>query len=287
MKRVRIISGICIFVFVVSICGCSLADPDAGTDAAEDQLIGAFITSEYQQKLYATIEKNDSEDPADWDITFGNVEGINLFAPVWTDQDGESYVGSVCGEEVCDVNTEINVSDTEEMHCISGTIYMIPGQMDQDIAYYTNPVYQTPEGDIYLTSGQGISTSGNSSEGVIMTNTIEDKVEVTENGTVKARGCKVAVSMAVMYEPVKITVCQMNADHQVLETEVYQPGMMPETFAMNKNAAYMMVETEKKDLEGKTFTAREIYDLNEGEVSIETFYVLEDGILSRQETMVQ
>ena len=31
---------------------------------------------------------------------------------------------------------------------------------------------------------------------------------------------------AVMYEPVKITVCQMNADHQVLETEVYQPGQM-------------------------------------------------------------
>lgn len=302
----------------VFMCGCSLAIPEAGSDGDGARLIGAFITSEYLelfdmedylnahasklmdgkeitvanddeygQRLYATIDKHDSTDSSDWEISFQDIEGINFFSPLWTDEEGERFWGNVHDEEVGDSNISINVSETEEENVLTGTIYILPGRADEDTAYYANPVYQTSDGRIYVTTGTGFSTSGDSSEGVYLTTTLSGQVDITENGKTKTEKSSVSISIAVMYKPVKITFYQMDAAHQIIKKEEYTPGKVPETWKTEPGTEYILIETEKENLSGEKFISREIYDSKEEEeTTAETYYALKNGTLAKQETEI-
>lgn len=320
MKMCKISKIFGVAVLTVLLCGCSLAKPEAGADAGKDHLVGTLITSEhldlfdldeyfedhvseiedgedivvekdseYGQKLYATIDKKGSDDPSDWDITFGDIKGVNLLAFELDDDKGETYNTVVGGDEVCDQKLDVNISDDKEEISVSGTIYMIPGQADQDIGYYVNPVYQTADGDLYVTEGDGgFSTSGDSDEGVQLTKTVSNEVTVTENGKNKTEKFNVSVSFGVEYEPVKITVYQMDAEHHILKQQTYEPGKLPKKIKAEEKTAYFLVESEKKNLKGKTFVERKVYDLTASEdIFLETYYPAENGIMVLQETEIK
>ncbi len=317
MKNRKKLAGIIAATVSVVLSGCSLAVPNAGEEGGKDRLIGAFITSEsldlfdidayvedhafqlaqkeeitvtnggkYEGKLYATIDKSGGEEPSDWKISFDDIEGIRMFSPIWEDEDGGTCWGSVGDDGICDMKINTDISDNTKEITISGTVYMLQGQMDKDIGYYTNPVYQTPDGKIYAVSGSGFSTSGESGEGMHMAVTLSDEVTMNENGKSKTEKSNVTVSHNTMYEPVKITLYQMADDHKIIKETEYIPGKLPERIFVEKETEYILIETEKKTLSGKPVIDREIYDDKEEENTLGTYYVMDNGIIAKQETEV-
>lgn len=316
INRILLAAGLLILTVMMS--SCSLAAADAGTEGGSDRLIGAFITSEYldlfdmdawlndnasalgkntnlqitdtsgyEQKLYAEIDKNNSEDPFDWSVSFPGIEGINFFVPVWTNENGEQYWDGICGEGICDTNINVGSSDTGDTISLSGTIYILPGMADEDISYYLNPVYQTESGEIYAIGNSGFSTSVDSSEGVQLTTTINDEVKITENNVTNIEKCNVEVSIAVMHRPVNITVWQMDSDHQVVKKTEYKPEEVPEELQTEPGTAYMLIETQKENLSGEKSVTRELYEYSEEEETfMRTFHATEDGLLVMQDTAV-
>lgn len=319
MKKMLI--GMFVLMTAVLLGGCSLAKEDAANDSSKDRMIGAFITDEYldlfdmdaylddhasslsdgeeivadrspkyYERLYATIDKQGSKDPADWDISFGDVKGINFFSICWEDDSKEETTSLVESDGIYDVNTDYHITDEGENVELSGTIYMLPGQIDSNTSYFVNPVYQTEDGRIYVVSESGGSTSGNTSEGQQFAITISDETTVTGNGSIVTGNIKmgkttVTVRLSVVYEPMKVTLYQMNKDNQVLQKDEYTPGKLPEKLKASKGCEYFLIETEKKDMNGKTVITREVYEPNK-EDCLETFYPGKSRKIFRQSTEV-
>lgn len=323
MKKMMI--GMLGAAMVLLLGGCSLAKKDAGSESSKDRMIGAFITDEYldlfdieaylddhassisdgeeitledsskyNERLYATIDKCGSKDPADWDISFGDVEGINFFSVRWEDESKEATTSLVESDGIYDVNTSYNITDEGENVELSGTIYMLPGLIDEDTAYYVNPVYQTEDGRIYAVSESGGSTSGNTSEGEQFALTVSDETTVTASGytgntntgNTKSEKMTVTVRLSVVYEPVKITLYQMDKKNCILQKDEYIPGKMPEKLDVSKGCEYLLVETEKKDPDGEMIISRDLYEQREEGETLDTFYRGEGGKLSRQSTEI-
>lgn len=318
MKNRRIYTGIIGIAAAAWLSGCSLAVPGAGEDGEGDRLIGAFITTEYldlfdmdsylndhvsdflnnqevtvtdtsgyEEKLYAEIDKSGGEEPSDWQVSFGDIRGISFFSPFYTDAAGAEGWGSVCSEGICDTKINVNISDTGEELSLSGTLYILPGMADEEIAYYANPVFQTADGRIYAVSGSGFSTSGDTSEGEAFSTTLSGETRSTENGTVKTEKSSVTVNYETMNKPVKITLYQMDAEHSVLRQEIFMPGELPESIAPEAGTEYILIETEKEGLSGEPAITREIFAQSEAEDSaLRTFYAAENGVIAGQDTQV-
>lgn len=319
MKNKKILKGILCILLISCLCGCSLAIPDAGAEGGSDRMIGVFITREfldlfdmeqylndhisgfrngqeaqfsydakYEGKLYASIDKSKGDAPNDWEISFGNLDGISMFTPFWTPENEEPYWGSVCTEGVCDLNINYYESDDSEEHSISGTVYMLPGKTDESMAFYANPVYQTADGSIYVTGGNGVSASGESGEGMELSSTLEGETAVTENGRTKAEKSSVSVRYAVMYKPVRITICQMDQEHRIIKEDAFKPEEVPEQLHVEKGTEYVLVEMEKEGTAGEKTVSREVYNCNSDEdVWITTYRARDDGIVVKQETRVR
>ena len=333
MARVRIKRMLIVMLgaaMILLLGGCSLAKKDAGNKVSKDRMIGAFITNEYldlfdieayfddhvssisdgeeitledsskyNERLYATIDKHGSKDPADWDISFGDVEGINFFSVRWEDESKEATTSLVESDGIYDVNTSYNITDEGEQVELSGTIYMLPGLIDEDTAYFVNPVYQTEDGQIYVVSESGGSTSGNTSEGEQFALTISDETTVTASGytgtenvgnvntgNAKSEKMTVTVRLSVVYEPVKITLYQMDKKNCILQKDDYIPGEMPEKLEVSKECEYLLIETEKKDPDGEMIISRDLYEQGEEGETLDTFYRGEGGKLSKQSTEI-
>ena len=63
---------------------------------------------------------------------------------------------------------------------------------------------------------------------------------------------------------------------------------MPKKIKAEEKNAYFLVESEKKNLKGKTFVERKVYDLTASEdIFLETYYPAENGIMVLQETEIK
>lgn len=300
-KRYHIIlTAVLISALILPIGGCTLAKKDAGEDT-KDTLIGVFVTEEYLElfgtdaylygqyanPLYATVNRYGSDELSDWDVSFENIRGLNFLAPIWTNKDGESYRAARQSDGICKAHIDINSSDDKEELRLSATVYGIPKASGEDLTYFANPVYQTADGKIYTVPASGISISSTDREGACMSTSISDQTETKDKWSVKTESTTVDMQFSVMYEPVKITLFQMGADNRILKQESYLPGKLPEELQAEKDTAYILVETEKKMPDGNLSTSRNICERSEdGDDSLETFYVLENGILSKMSTEV-
>lgn len=303
--------------------GCSLAVPDAGNKTSGDRLIGAFITREYldlydteaflkehagkptgskqlsgtdllpdQTKLFATVEKNGSASPFDWEVSFPGAEGICFFSPLWQDEYGGEYQGSVFDPVICEVNHELHTVEQEDSLELSGTIYQTPKTgSGEDMRFYLNPVFQTTQGDIYLMSGTGCSVrqaDAEISEGEQASSSLTDERKLTVNGETKTEKTSVTVKFGVMYEPVKVTFCQMDAEHQVLKEETFEPKDVPDRLHTEPGTAYILAETEKISPFGKRMVTRAVYENRQGEDdALQSYQMMENGVVLRKEVAVK
>lgn len=318
IKLVRIV---CLLLPAMLLGGCSLAVPDAGEHTKEDQMIGAYITREaleaydmdafftdnrwqvadgkqftqedlsgYQNRLFAQIEKNGSENPSEWNVSFPGSKGICFFAPLWDSPDGSSYRDNVIDAQVCERDFSVSASDEEETLGLTGTIYVTPYETpNEQFHFYVNPVYQNPDGEIYVLHGSGylMQTAGTSVEGEQVMTTLTDERSMTADDTQKKEKTSVTVKFEVIYRPISVTLCEMDARHHLLKKKVYQPGKIPKKLRAQEGTAYILVETEKESPIGETVVSREICEYTrEMEGVLESFYAAEDGIVRKKDTEV-
>ncbi|MCI8710532.1 MAG: hypothetical protein HFG98_13635 [Dorea sp.] len=295
-----ILTAVLISAIILPLSGCTLAKKDAGEDA-KDTLIGVFVTEEYldlfgtdaylygqyANPLYATVNRHGSDELSDWEVSFQNIRGLNFLAPIRTNKDGESYRATQKSDGICHAHTDISSSDDKEELRLSATVYSIPKASGEDLTYFANPVYQTADGKIYTVPANGISISSTDSEGACMSTSISDQTETKDKWSVKTESTTVDMQFSVMYEPVRITLFQMGADNRILKQESHLPGKLPETLHAEKDAAYILVETEKKKPDGSFHIERNIYERSDNDDnSLETFYALDNGIVSKMFTDV-
>lgn len=300
---------------MLMVSGCSLAKEEVAEDK-KDKLVGALITTEpldlydmeafiednaseivsgkselgydsdYEQKLYAVADKKGSEKASEWEISFQNVDGMLLMAPTWL-EDGEPVVGAVSDDGISDLHTEFHVTDEADMLKLTASVYVTPKSEEVNMCLCLNPVYQTPNDEFYVVSGQCSSSSGMMGDGGTLTQRIEDKVTITLNGEETVEGMEVTVSMTCHYAPTKVTILQMNAQNEVIKREEYLPEHVPEEMKAEDGAAYFIVETECTDMNGNVSQEREIFEYDEeGNVSLESYYVLRGEFLARRSTEV-
>jgi hypothetical protein len=289
-----------------------------GTNALEDRLIGVFVSTEYldlfdmdgyisdnakdlsggesiidgdtqqyQDRLYATLktetltsdtgEKVESED-----YVFEHIPGVPFFAPTLQDENGEDYTATMSDDAISDRRVDINLDEDTNSKILEGTLYVVPGRDD---AFYLNPVYQSDDGSVYLTSGDGSSVSGARVEGERMLQTMEDTYTVTENGKPKTESFSISIAINAMFAPEDIAVLQMDADSNLIARAKYAPGAVPSELTPETRTAYIIVETYKTDAEGKQRIAREIY--GDDAESMETYYARDDGVCVRHETQIK
>lgn len=316
MKNKKFLAGMLAFVMMLSLSGCTLAVEDAGgEEKATDRLIGAFITTEYLipfdmdayleeniedlvnggevnpedtleagERIYATVDKKGSTEPRDWEISFGDIDGIKFFDALWDGVGDSPFTMLTYDDEICDANTHYMSTDNSDGIELSGTIYILSKAGKRGDIYYINPVYQTESGEIYTIPGTGDSVGG-LSVGADLTITLSEETTITKDGVTEAYIGGVKISYKSAYEPTQILVHQMDAGNQVVKTDKYAPGTLPEQMEVEKNTAYVIIETQQNNPENANECLREIYGPEEsGSTYFKTFFVTENGGLGKMST---
>ncbi len=300
MRKKRITLG-CALLLALSLCGCQLAREDTAA-AQNDRLIGAYITKEhldlfdmegyfndhassffkggeviiedqkqYQGRLYATLQlisPETGERSETGEYVFEDLDGVAFFVPQRTMPDGGSYIGATTDNAVCGVHLAVGDNSTS----ITGTLYVEPGTF---AVAYVNPVYQSSDGQVYVTMGSGVSFSGVEGEGMAFTQTMDEKNTITENGQTQEQSFKIAVTVEVKNKITGVDIVQMDAGHNRLAVAHYAPGDLPEIVAAEPAAAYIVVETQSISAEGKTVD-REVFGREDE--SFTGYHAREDGI---------
>lgn len=304
-------------LIMILLAGCQLASEDGMAEKSTDKLIGAFVTYEhinlfdmegfindkgrvsggeilvegnqqkYNVRFYAT-RKDTVETTEEGDkytkITYGfdGIDGVEMFNPNKDRyQLNDSINISSCrGAGITDYKTNVKYSDTEEGIEYEGKIYIAPDVITN--AIYTNPVYQSSDGRIYLLSGQGVScSSDDTADGSIFGHTITDKVSETKNGETKDYSTTVKISIEVMNPTRKVAIIQMDKESRVLKKEEYKPGEVPKELNADSSTEYIIVESTKTMKSGETKVERTIFSksddslwyflLNDNKVFVKTY----------------
>ena len=295
--------AVCTGLLLSACAGCRLARPDAAQTPEPDRLIGVYATEEYLDlfdydayfddnagKLAQTgetvISPQDGnayggriwavqEDNGDW--VFADLEGMGFYAYRY-ENGAEAGVASHLDEGLTAGGMHVTSADEGESVELEATIYHVPGGR---VRYHFNPVYQTPDGAVYLTAGTGIYLEG-TGEGEASTQTISDAVTTAgPGGKSTATGCSAAVTVEIMYAPSEIVILQMDEDGGVLARDSYDPGQVPESLTPAAECAYLVAETHKTGPAGDIVT-RQLADA--GTECLSTFRAREDGVCVKQDT---
>ena len=270
-----------VLILAISLSSYQLAEDD-GLEVQNDHLIGVFITSEYldlfdfdryfqdnissimkkggdvtiehsekyQGRIYAELKPMvfDDSDPFQsegvMEYVFEGVEGIPFFHYQVQQTDYEPYTAMSSGNYFSDAHLSIGDETS-----IEGTIYVLANASHH--SYYLNPVYQSNDGQLYLTAGSGISFSGDTSEGAAFTQTLEEKYTTTENGEKTEEKFNVTVKIAVKYPSTSVNVIQMDAESNIVLSQDYKPNAVPDEIELNKDTSYVIFESKVDSPEGE------------------------------------
>lgn len=249
------------------------------TDGGEIILDGN--NNKYQGRLYATLktrvltEENTGNTMNTREFVFDSVDGIAYFAAtVPATEDEDSFITSGTDEGISDGHSGYSYGDEEDSITLEGTIYGAIGNADN--TFYINPVFQSADGSVYATVGNGYIMNGVQGEGVVYSTTLAETTTDTGNGKSKSRSISIKISLSMMFAPEKISIIQMNQDSTIISQNEYASDEIPETLTMEMDTAYLIVETYKYDFEGNLVVTRSLYDRDKA--TIDTFYCRDDGI---------
>ncbi len=246
-------------------------------------------SKQYQGRLYAvlkdkTIRTDKGEEVITQDYVFEGINGFSYFsAKIPATETEESYITSGSDEAISDRNNSFSYGDTEDKVNLEGTIYLSP--KESDTILYGNPVYQSDDGSVYTVNGNGFMVNSSDVEGSMLSFTLEETNTVTENKKSKKVSFSMKLTVENMFLPEEIKIIQMDLQNQKLAVDSYALKEVPEKILPKIETVYILVETYKKDLSGKTFVTREIFDSNDE--MLFTFYSREDGICIKKWTELQ
>ena len=268
-------------------------------------------TSQYQGRIYAkAVEKiwhsEDGEAHTTTEYEFPEeLKGHAFLCPTLTDENGNPYTSSMGSEIFADSHVHLKSSDAGNAVELTSTIYYDPLAIPKEsiteihedgsetlgnhIAFYHNPIYQTPEGDVYVTSGSGTAHSvgpGVSWYGNQGSYTISQTQSTNFGGESQVLESYVEISMHAVRAAEKIVINEMSADNMLLRTAEYSHEDFPRELTVGSDTSYAVIETHNLTDDGEVFISRQICTADNEEESFTVFVPLENGYVAKQQTKV-
>ena len=271
-----------------------------------DRLIGVIVTTEYPMAEPSYIpgqgisfgpargvlaDRNDESSlrtmPAEYDYIFPGIDGVRLFnEPATVSEDGSMHhvIRRMEDEEFCELvhgtsskedNKNGSQSSVEKISTVTASLYY--ALQDDEVTFFSTPIYQTADGEVYLGEcGDGYTIqkkymnqhkSSSLSSSSSQTRTV--------NGITTVEGNSITVTFKLVREPVKITLCQFNAAHEMIQADEYQPGEMPRDITPLPETVMVLVDTESKVTDEPEIHSYEVY--NRDNTSFYTFRYKDNG----------
>jgi len=281
MRKTIIAALAALMILLTMLGGCQLAVDNDEMNPGKDRLCGVFVTLDYLDMSFAD---KPIEIPPSWngdpnsivfperridatrteeknghvEYTFDGIEGFRLFeVKVDNSEENGSYWTSMSDSGIEDVH--VKISD-ESVH-LSGTIsYDVH---TSSFSIYANPVYQTPDGQVYMANGSGMSFEGEQIEGTSGSTTLSETTTENTNGEETSHTTEVEIKVEAVNTNKKVVLKQMNSSDQIVaQTDITQDDI-PESIQIDKNTAYMIMEEHCVDYEGKTSVKRTMLSTDE------------------------
>ena len=250
------------------------ADPAEGS-----RLAGLFITKEdissyigEEGLLWASVSGECSESGPEY--RFEAVNGLRLicFTVPENGDEGSSIVSNVDDGFAA---VDFNLSEDGSTVRIKASVSVVPKQDEE--TFFFNPVLRTADGGVFAVPGDFMAVSaGMNPPGASVGQTVRDERKHTEDGVEIVDYTEVNVEITAVREPLKIRLLQFNKAHEILQSEEYEPGSVPEQVVPLAGADYLLLETEEKASDGSAFTRREIFGRDTDYLN--TLSCREDGI---------
>ncbi len=312
MKRIIAL----LLIVCVMLTGCSLAqEEDREEDiVVTDQLVGMLITLDYAlaenkdiyddlpiwnakssgmidplhyasnqgKRLYAELVPEeyevDGETYTTMNYVFPEGTGIpHMYFMVLENGERENYWATVDGPEISDNNRHVHVKDDHTGVELSGTIYV--DARATDLAFYLNPVYQTPEGEVYALGTFPMGFHAVSMSGCPQTLSQETETTI---GDIKCWGGSVTLNIQAVNLPDRYVILEMDGENNVVCSTEYTPEGMPETYVPDSETAYLLLEAYHE----KGIT-RTVYDRKDTTARIQSFMPGDYGILIQGYTAIE
>lgn len=257
-KTILVFAAILAAVFLVAFLDGSAMQSDAAEEAGV--LIGAYV-SEEDLDLDDLIVTATGKFQWKSGRIYAEQTGRSWYFPTLDDgggifcaqisEEGTDYPTVVHFGGLGKARSRVNVSDADGIRTtdidLSGEVYAC-GDEHRIFNFY--PIYQTPDGSVYLTSGSSIGVSGDDGGSVSHTLT-SDKTESIGGKSERVK-VKVAITAVSHPTPTKFTVAHMDENDTVLKLEEFAPDALPESITPAGGAAYLIGTSCGIDRDGET-----------------------------------
>ncbi len=282
-----------------SLSGCQLAKEQERT-AGQDRFAGFYVTSESLD--FSKLEQYNASNPnkkadnladvsfrlyadevqftpaSEPQYVFPGIDGIAFFTSVFpATSERDSYIATIVGPEITNAKFSVHAGSESKTN-LEGTIFVSPNKNNN--IFHMNAVYQTADGRVYLTPGQGLSSSYMEQEGLTMTYHQTAASSQTINEEQASDTTFVQLFITTLLPSKDIVLLQMDVNHTMIAKSAYTPETMPDFITLDANTEYFIIENHKQDVEGNKIIARTIYG-KETE-SIDWFSARENYILVKQ-----
>ena len=237
----------------------------------------------YGRVLWATLKEKQQPTVSgdtliEREYIFEGVDGFRMIYPVDSGEGGP-YGYLTADREISDAETSISADDTSETTKLNGVIYFVPKTDDEH--FFFNHVYQTADGRVYAVAGDSISFSPENTAGSSMGMTFSGWRNETQYGkTTRETRMEASVQVKIVDKMKKVTVLQFGADNNLLKSEEFLPGQLPETYVPLAETEYIILDTENESEDPDFAHDREIFAKNTG--FMYAFTCRDDGICTKQ-----
>ena len=271
----KIISGMLAIALILGAVGAARAEESEITS----RLVGLFITKEdlahyvgEDGVLWAVLSQETPD--ADVECVFEGVGGLRLICFSLPEENGQdARVVSIADDGIADVHFDL--TEAGDAVKIDGIISCVPGEKEEFFFY--NPVLLTSDGRVCAVPGDFMAVSADMMPfGASVGQKLRDERKHTENGETMTDITEASLQILAVREPLKTMFVQFSQAHEVLKTEEYAPGAVPEQIVLLKDADYLLLETEERTADGGVYIRREVFGREDD--CLNTLSCREDGI---------
>ena len=195
-------------------------------------------------------------------------------------EDLELFCGCGCTETVFQGVTRAGGTDDDVPLLLLFEEYMHAHLTEAESfeAFYTNPVYQSSDGRVYLTAGNGMNYGGGAhDEGEVMSMTMSENYTVTENGESREESFRATIHVAVRLAPKSLVLLHMSEEGDPIKRETLIPEQLPESLTVDADTAYLIVEEHAVKPDGSPRIERSI--VSRGEKTLSAFRPVDGGFV--------
>ena len=261
----------------------SPAAATAGDAVAADiwegsRLVGLLITREDlsahtgpEGVLFASLTRGEAEGETEY--SFGEADGLRLICFIAPDETGEDGIVSIADDGFFSVDFEMN-EDGSSVNMDAAVCY-VPGEREE--LFFFNPVFLAASGQVFASPGDFMAVSAEMNPpGSSVGQTVRDDRTRAENGREYTDTTVVSIHIHSVSRPVKIRLLQFGGTHELLMSEEFFPGSVPETVVPLNETEYLLLEIEEETPDGGYFVRREVFGRDTD--CLNTLSCREDGI---------